>query len=141
MKKTDTGDLQNSMMNHADLNRFLEENREQFQRSTVPELLLEMIEKKGISKAVLAKQAGMSEVYLHQVFAGRRNPSRSRVLCICFGLNATLEETQELLKRCSLAQLYAKEKRDAIVIYGLMHGLSLFEVNDKLFEEDEETLF
>jgi transcriptional regulator with XRE-family HTH domain len=100
-----------------------------------------MIEKKGISKAVLAKQAGMSEVYLHQVFAGRRNPSRSRVLCICFGLNATLDETQELLKQCSLAQLYPREKRDAIVIYGLLHGMSLFEVNDKLFEEDEETLF
>ena len=83
----------------------------------------------------------MSEVYLHQVFAGRRNPSRSRVLCICFGLNATLDETQELLKQCSLAQLYPREKRDAIVIYGLLHGMSLFEVNDKLFEEDEETLF
>lgn len=141
MIKKDTGELQNSMMAQPDLDRFLAENRDHFQKSTVPELLLQMIEKKGISKAVLAKQAGMSEVYLHQVFAGRRNPSRSRVLCICFGLSATLDETQELLKQCSLAQLYPREKRDAIVIYGLMHGLSLFEVNDKLFEEDEETLF
>lgn len=141
MIKKDTSELQNSMMEHTNLDRFLAENRENFQNNTVPELLLHMIEKKGISKAVLAKQAGMSEVYLHQVFAGRRNPSRSRVLCICFGLNATLEETQELLKQCSLAQLYPREKRDAIIIYGLMHGLSLFEVNDKLFEEDEETLF
>ena len=141
MIKKDTSELQNSMMEHANLDHFLAENRENFQNSTVPELLLQMIEKKGISKAVLAKQAGMSEVYLHQVFAGRRNPSRSRVLCICFGLNATLEETQELLKQCSLAQLYPREKRDAIIIYGLLHGLSLFEVNDKLFEEDEETLF
>ena len=141
MIKKDTSELQNSMMEHTNLDRFLAENRENFQNNTVPELLLHMIEKKGISKAVLAKQAGMSEVYLHQVFAGRRNPSRSRVLCICFGLNATLDETQELLKQCSLAQLYPREKRDAIIIYGLLHGLSLFEVNDKLFEEDEETLF
>lgn len=141
MIKKDTGELQNSMMAQPDLDRFLAENQDHFQKSTVPELLLQMIEKKGISKAVLAKQAGMSEVYLHQVFAGRRNPSRSRVLCICFGLGATLDETQELLKQCSLAQLYFREKRDAIIIYGLMHGLSLFEVNDKLFEEDEETLF
>ena len=141
MIKKDTSELQNIMMEHTNLDRFLAENRENFQNSTVPELLLQMIEKKGISKAVLAKQAGMSEVYLHQVFAGRRNPSRSRVLCICFGLNATLDETQEPLKQCSLAQLYPREKRDAIIIYGLLHGLSLFEVNDKLFEEDEETLF
>lgn len=141
MKRKDTGDLQQDMMAQADLNKFLSENRENFQRSTVPELLQALFEKKDLSKAVLAKQAGMSEVYLHQVFAGRRNPSRSRILCLCFGMNATLEETQELLKQCSLAQLYPREKRDAIVIYGLVHGMNLFEVNDKLFEEDEETLF
>ena len=141
MMKKDTSDLQNDMMKHPNLDQFLAENRENFQNSTVPELLLQMIEKKGIPKAVLAKQAGMSEVYLHQVFAGRRNPSRNRILCICFGLNAALDETQELLKRCNFAQLYSREKRDAIVIYGLLHGMSLFEVNDKLFDEDEETLF
>lgn len=141
MKRKDTGDLQQDMMAQADLNKFLSENRENFQRNTVPELLQALFEKKDLSKAVLAKQAGMSEVYLHQVFAGRRNPSRSRILCLCFGMNATLEETQELLKQCSLAQLYPREKRDAIVIYGLVHGMNLFEVNDKLFEEDEETLF
>ena len=82
----------------------------------------------------------MSEVYLHQVFSGRRNPSRSRILCMCFGMKATVEEAQELLKQAGLAQLYPREKRDAIILYGLLHGMDLFEVNDKLFEEDEETL-
>ncbi len=40
----------------------------------------------------------MSEIYLHQIFAGRRNPSRNRLLCLCYGLEATVDETQELLK-------------------------------------------
>ena len=83
----------------------------------------------------------MSEVYLHQVFSGRRNPSRSRLICLCFCLSATLEETQELLKHCGLAQLYPRIRRDAIIIYGLVNGVSLFEVNDKLFSEEEETLY
>ena len=69
MIKKNTSELQNSMMEHTNLDHFLAENQGNFQNSTVPELLLQMIEKKGISKAVLAKQAGMSEVYLHQVFA------------------------------------------------------------------------
>jgi len=56
-------------------------------------------------------------------------------------LNATLDETQELLKLCGLAQLYPKIKRDTIIMYGIVHGVSLFEINDKLFAEDEETLF
>ena len=89
----------------------------------------------------MAKQSGMSEVYLHQVFSGRRNPSRSRLLCLCFGLNATLEETQELLKQCGLAQLYPKNKRDAIILYGILNGMDLYAVNDKLFAENEETLY
>lgn len=54
---------------------------------------------------------------------------------------ATLDETQELLKLSGLAQLYPRIKRDAIIIYGLAHGEDLFEINDRLFSEDEETLF
>ena len=107
----------------------------------VAELLNHLFEKKNISKAALAKQSGMSEIYLHQIFAGRRNPSRNRLLCLCYGLDASVEETQELLKRCGKAQLYPKLKRDAIIYYGLLHKLDLFEINDKLFDENEETLF
>lgn len=140
MQKKSTSDLHQDMMSHSDLNQFLSENRELFQHSTAQELLQELFDKKGISKAVLAKQSGMSEVYLHQVFSGRRNPSRSRILCMCFGMHATMEETQDLLKKAGLAQLYPREKRDAIILYGLLHGMTLFEVNDKLFEEDEEAL-
>ena len=32
----------------------------------------------------------MSEVYLHQVFSGRRSPSRDRLLCLCLGLAVSL---------------------------------------------------
>lgn len=128
-------------MQTPDLDQFLSENRDNFNSGSICELLNSMFQKRNISKAALAKQSGMSEVYLHQVFAGRRSPSRSRLICLCFGLSATLEETQELLKRCVLAQLYPQNKRDAIIIYGLVNGVSLFEVNDKLFSEGEETLY
>ena len=100
-----------------------------------------LFRKRNISKATLAKQSGMSEVYLHQVFAGRRNPSRSRLLCLCFGLQTTVEETQELLKQCSFARLYTKNRRDAIILYGILNGQDLFAVNDKLFAENEESLY
>ena len=83
----------------------------------------------------------MSEVYLHQVFSGRRKPSRDRLLCLCIGLEATLEETQQLLKRATYAQLYPKVKRDAIISHGILHKTSLTEINDKLFSENEKTLF
>lgn len=136
----DTNNLQQQLMEAPSLDRFLSENEDSFLSGNIQDLLNTLFQKRNISKAALAKQSGMSEVYLHQVFAGRRNPSRSRLICLCFGLSATLEETQELLKQCSLAQLYPKNRRDAIIIYGLVNGMSLFAVNDKLFSEGEETL-
>ena len=137
----DTNNMQQELMSAPDLDRFLSENQDNFLSGNILELLNDLFQKRNISKAALAKQSGMSEVYLHQVFAGRRNPSRNRLLCLCFGLSTTLEETQELLKQCGHAQLYPRTKRDAIILFGLVNGLTLFAVNDKLFSEDEETLY
>ena len=137
----DTNNLQQELMETATLDQFLSENQDNFNRDSICELLNRLFQKRRISKATLAKQSGMSEVYLHQVFSGRRNPSRNRLLCLCFGLNASLEETQELLKQCGFAQLYPKDRRDAIILYGILNGMDLFGVNDKLFAENEETLY
>ena len=141
MEKKNTDGLQQELMDSPDLEQFLSQNQEQFVNKSVSELLNHLFEKKYISKAALAKQSGMSEIYLHQIFAGRRNPSRNRLLCLCYGLEASVEEPPELLTLCGMAQLYPKLKRDAIIYYGLLHGLSLFEINDKLFAKNEETLF
>ena len=141
MDKKNTDGLQEELMDSTDLSQFLSRNQEQFVDKSVAELLNHLFEKKNISKAALAKQAGMSEIYLHQIFAGRRTPSRNRLLCLCYGLEASIEETQELLRLCGMAELYPKLKRDAIIYYGLLHKLDLFVINDKLFDENEDTLF
>ena len=109
----DTNNLWQELMESPTLDQFLSEHEGNFQTGSVCDLLNQLFQKRRISKAALAKQSGMSEVYLHQVFAGRRNPSRNRLLCLCFGLSATLEETQKLLKQCGFAQLYPKDRRDA----------------------------
>ena len=141
MNQKNTDDLKIELMQSPNLDEFLLDNKENFISEDVPEVLNRILLEKNMSKATLAKQSGISEVYLHQIFAGRRNPSRNRLLCLCYGLEASVDETQELLKLCGAAQLYSKNRRDAIIIYGLAHGITLFEINDKLFAEDEETLF
>ena len=140
MKEKTTDDLKRELMSEADLDAYIKENEALFVDKTVIELLGELYERKSVSKAALAKQAGMSEVYVHQVFSGRRTPSRDRLLCLCIGLEATLEETQRLLKQAIYAQLYPANKRDAI-IHGIIHRTSLSAINDKLFAEGEKTLF
>lgn len=140
MKKKNTEDLQNELTTAPNLSRFLSVNQDQFIDENFADMLQALFQKSGLSKAALAKRAGTSEVYLYQIFSSGRTPSRDRTICLCFGLSATLEETQELLKHSGLAQLYAKNRRDAIIIYGLAHHMELPEINDRLFAENEATL-
>lgn len=141
MEEKSTGDLRQELMDQPDLDAYIHENSRSFDERAFAVLLTALYDKKDISKAALARRAGISEVYLHQVFSGRRNPSRDRLVCICVGLEATLEETQELLKHAGYAQLYPRIKRDAIISHGLFHRTPLGEINDKLFAENEKTLF
>ena len=103
MKEKTTDDLKRELMSEADLDAYIKENEALFVDKIVIELLGELYERKSLSKAALAKQAGMSEVYVHQVFPAN--------------------------------------KRDAIIIHGIIHRTSLSQINDKLFTEGEKTLF
>lgn len=135
-----TSDLSDELMNDANIDSYIKANEPFFEDESLKWLLAALYGKKTVTKAALARQSGMSEVYLHQVFSGRRHPSRDRLLCLCIGLEATLEETQRLLKQATYAQLYPKSKRDAIISHGILHGTSLHDINDKLFAENEKTL-
>ena len=137
-KNTDT--LQQELMSTNNLDRFLTENDASFRNVPLQEAIQRIFDEKGMSKAQLAKQSGISEVYLHQLFSGRRFPSRSRLLCLCFGLGATVDEAQSLLQQARHAPLYSRDRRDAIIIFALSHHMTLFEANDKLFTENLDTL-
>ena len=140
MEEKSTGDLNQELMSAGDIDSYISSNQPFFTDLSVTELLSELYAKKTVTKADLARKAGMSEVYLHQVFSGRRNPSRDRLLCLCIGLDATLAETQRLLRQATYAQLYPKIKREAVISYRIVHQLPLNEINDKLFAENEKTL-
>ena len=88
-------------MAEADIDSYIKENEAYFVDRSVTELLSELYEHQNISKAELARRAGMSEVYLHQLFSGRRKPSRDKLLCLCIGMELTLVETQWLLKEAA----------------------------------------
>ena len=141
MLEKNTSDLQQELLSKPNLDRILSENAASFQQESATALLNRLYERTGLSKITLAKRSGMSGIYLHQIFGGQRTPSRDRLLSLCCAMDATLEETQEVLKRSSLARLYPKNRRDAIILFGMAHGSTLSEINDKLFLEDEEALY
>ncbi|MBR5093904.1 MAG: helix-turn-helix transcriptional regulator [Oscillospiraceae bacterium] len=138
MKRTD--DLQQELMASEDLDRFLSENEDSFEAEGAGPMLRRLYETSDISKAELARRSGMSTVYLYQVFSGSRRPSRDRMLCLCFGLGCPLETIQKLLKKSGYSPLYPKIRRDVVILYAFDKGLTLQQVNDRLFQAGEETL-
>ena len=99
MLERNTDDLKQELMSAPDLTQFIKENERYFIEKDMAGYLQEIFQQKNISKSSLAKRANISEVYLHQVFAGQRNLSRNKLLCVCIGLSATLDETQNLLQK------------------------------------------
>ena len=141
MQEKSTDDLKQELMEQANLDQYITENEAYFVETDLIEVLTRLYEHCGLSKAELARRAEMSEVYLHQVFSGRRRPSRDRLLCLCIGMKAGLEEVQQLLRKAGHAPIYPRIKRDVIIIHGILYGTPLTEINDKLFVENEKTLF
>lgn len=123
-----------------DFKTFYDENKEYMVDRSLPELLAELVEKKGIRKSYAIKAAEMSEVYGYQIFSGARHPERNKLLCLAVGMNLTLEETQNLLKCAGYSPLYVKLPFDSVVIYGICKRLSVIKINEILFENNLETL-
>ena len=141
MKSKTTNELHSGLMEQPNLDAYLKENAPHFADKNVAKLLGALYKDKLVSKAELARQAGISEVYLHQVFSGGRKPSRDRLICICIGLQSNLEETQRILKQAGYAQIYPKIRREAIICHGIVHRRDLNQINDMLFANNEKTLF
>lgn len=123
MKRKNTDQLLKELMDSNDLSRVLSDNSACFREGDLPHGLQALFDQQDM-----------------QVFSGRRTPSRDRLLCLCIGLGASTEETQSLLQQAHHAPLYARDKRDAVLLFGLSHSLTLPEINDALFTAGAETL-
>jgi hypothetical protein len=88
---------------------------------------------KTIPAAVISK-SGIERTFGHQLFNGRRKPTRDKVIQLAFGFEMNFEETQELLKTAQQRTLYPKLKRDAVIIYALNRGFTVKDVQTTLAE-------
>ena len=140
MKGKTTGELLEELMEPGSFSSYLSRNREQMLHPNVGRELDKLCRGQKLSKAAVARRSGVSEVYLHQVLAGKRSPSRDRLLCLCIGLSAGVEEIQKLLRQAGCAQLDPRITRDALILYGLSRGQSLPQINGALLVQGEKAL-
>lgn len=137
----DTSKLLEELKNFSSFKEFYSENESDIASIELSDYLEELIKDKQLSKSDIIKKSEMSEVYAYQIMSGiKKLPKREKVLCLAFGMDLTLNETQDMLKKTGYAPLYAKNPFDAVVIYGLCKKLSIVEVNNLLFEYGQVTI-
>jgi len=100
----------------------------------------ELLEAHGTTRAQVIRAAGLNTTYGYQIFQGERSPRRDQLIMLAFGLGCTLDEAQRLLRYAGHAELWCKQRRDAIVIFCLDRGMSRAECDDELYRLGEPTL-
>lgn len=136
-KKT-TDDLVNEIKSSREIEGFFNRNEAEFAEENLAEYIEYIMTKKGLQKSKVVARSGLNRIYAYQIFSGKRFPSRDKLIAISFGLQLSLEETDELLKYAGFSTLYARNKRDAIIIFALTNNKNIFAVNDMLFENGYE---
>ena len=110
--------------------------------SRIGNYLQELLFRYDKKASVVSFDAHLNPSYVGNIINGKKNnPSRDAIICICFALGATEEETQYLLKYAGHAPLYVRRKRDVIIWFGLMKGETLETVNENLAKRGLKPLF
>ncbi len=116
------------------IGRFIKRYDKQMENAPFHIYISRLCENRNIVPERVIRKSGIERTYGHQLFNGRRKPSRDKVLQLAFGLGMNYNEVQELLKVARKSALYPRVKRDAVIIYALKRRLSFEDVQTTLFE-------
>ena len=120
-----TDELLALLFKERNLEHFLQRNESAYLTASFGDYLNAWCRKHVEVPEQVIRRANLEKSYGHQLFSGKRNPSRDTVLQLAFAMAADLPQAQEMLRiaRCSL--LYPRIKRDAAIIYRLHNHISL----------------
>ena len=91
-----------------------------------------MLEEKGLKRSDVVVRTGLDKAYIYQIFAGKKNPSRDKLITIAFGMKLSEEETQRMLQLSGHRELWPKDERDALFLFAIQRGMSLEEIHTEL---------
>ena len=135
----DTTELLHKLSTAKDIKFFLNEYEQEFRSISFSEFLNDIIYDKELTPAEVAKKSGQGE-YVYKVIRGERKPSRDVIIAIAVGMTLSLDETQLLLRIAKWAMLDPRDKRDSIIIYYIKEKHTIDQLNDLLFDMEQQTL-
>ena len=143
MNENETVELMSILKNIDDesyLDEFVKITSTNFSDLSLPNFFQNICKEKGISKSDLIKNAEIDRTYGYQILNGTKNPSRDKLLKLCISASLDIEESNKALKLGNVGQLYPKNPRDSIIIFGINKKLNLFQIDELLFNRNFDTL-
>lgn len=136
MEPKTTEELIHEIKIATDIDDYLIENKENMLSQRLPEYLTLLLENKGISRADVVRGSLLDRAYVYQIFSGEKSPSRDKLIALAFGLCLSDEETQKMLKLSGNRELYARDERDALILFALQQQMTIFETNEILADHN-----
>ena len=133
-----TEDLLKRLLSSTSIDVYLDE--EETVDCNLPVYLRSLIDARDIKQSDVARQSGLNPTVVYDIFAGKSKPGRNHAIMLALGIGCTLRETQRLLRLDGMAELWCKNRRDAIIIWCIKNGMSRACTDDELYRLGESTL-
>ncbi len=121
MQEKDTNELMDTLgrIHLSDYDTYVKDNRSSIlsEANSFSIYMKDLIAKKGITQQTVFLKADVPERYGYKLLSGeKRTKQRDVILRLCYAAELTLQETQRALKKYGMAELYAKDERDALIM-------------------------
>lgn len=134
MEEKSTDKLRHEIKTATDIEDYLAENREHLLKDSLSEHLHMLLSEKGLTRADVIRGSLLGRAYVYRIFAGDKIPSRDKLIALAFGLQLSDPETQKMLKLSGNRELYARDGRDALILFALQRNMTIMDANGMLFE-------
>ena len=108
---------------------------------TLKDEIYDAMSKRSFRPKDVIRSCGIERSYFYHILNGIRCPSRNMMLRLCLCIGTDLNETNRLLRLADHPVLYAKVRRDALLIYAIERHLTMEQANQTLLEYQEDPLY
>lgn len=108
------------------------------------EELDKLIVEKNVSVQHIVNESGLSKSYINKLrnpLEKKAKPKRNAIINIALALDATLEETNLLLKYAQYQELYTRNDTEALIIWGMLKKKTGAEIRMLLYDRGMDDLY
>lgn len=124
----------------SSIDEYAESQKKRIKEPCLHSHLNGLLEEKNLLRADIIKRSNIDGVYMYQIFDGKKNPSRDKLILICFAFRLGVYEAQELLFMGKKRHLSPRILRDAIILFGLSRELTISDVEELLMKYNQKLL-